>query len=188
MPQFDITTLFQFIYNILTSGFSHSVNASQSLTKIIFWYKVGAYIFIIAGSCFAVVILTKLLKIRSEQTSDLKLAFMNVSPEATEMINPRWQAIADKLESDNQADWQWAIIEADKILDEMVERMGYQGANLGERLKTIEKSDFTSLNEAWEAHKVRNQIAHEPGFVLDKRKASITIGQFEKVFKEFHYI
>jgi len=32
---------------------------------------------------------------------------------------------------------------------------------MGDKLKAVEKSDFNSIELAWEAHKARNMIAHE---------------------------
>lgn len=102
--------------------------------------------------------------------------------------NERWEKIKKKLDSENPSDWNLAIIEADKILDEMLVVMGYVGESVGEKLKTVEPSDFLTLNEAWEAHKLRNQIAHEDDFVLTQREAKAALAKFEQVFKEFHYI
>ncbi len=101
----------------------------------------------------------------------------------------RWEVVEEHVRSDRPADWRHAIIEADTILEEMVKKMGYEGESLGERLKAVEPSDFTSIQSAWEAHKVRNQIAHEgSGFKLSHREAKRIIGLYEQVFKEFEYI
>ena len=103
--------------------------------------------------------------------------------------NDRWQAVLDHVHSENPSDWRLAIIEADNILDEMVTRIGYKGDNLGEKLKSVEPSDFNTLQEAWEAHKVRNKIAHEGlTFKMDHREAKRVVAQFEKVFREFEFI
>ena len=75
------------------------------------------------------------------------------------------------------------------MLTDIVSRMGYSGEGLGEQLKQVEKSDFTTLDKAWEAHKVRNTIAHEGGdFILTQREARRIIGLYEDVFREFHYL
>ena len=81
-------------------------------------------------------------------------------------------------------------MEADIILEEMLEKMGYvKGETIGDKLKTIEKSDFTSLDQAWEAHKIRNMIAHEgTDYILTEREAKRVVGLYEQVFKEFRYI
>src|SRR3990167_5557173 len=82
-----------------------------------------------------------------------------------------------------------AVLEADVLLDEMVTHMGYHGDSLGERLRSVEKSDFVTLDKAWEAHAVRNKIAHEgSAFPLANREAKRVIGLYEEVFREFHYI
>lgn len=101
----------------------------------------------------------------------------------------RWRGVLAKLASDNPSDWKLAIIEADTILDELVATMNLAGTTLGERLKAIEPSDFLTLNQAWEAHKARNRIAHEvDGVPLSLREARRIITLYEQVFKEFAYI
>ena len=103
--------------------------------------------------------------------------------------NERWEMVLNHLESQNPADWRMAILEADNILEDMVKKMGYDGENLGERLKAVEVSDFNNLQNAWEAHKVRNKIAHEgSGFDLTKKEANRIIQLYEKVFREFEFI
>lgn len=101
----------------------------------------------------------------------------------------RFAVVEKHMASENPAEWRLAIIEADTLLEEIVKKMGYEGTTLGEMLKNIEPSDFTTLNEAWGAHKVRNQIAHQgSSFTLTKREAKRVIGLYEKVFREFDII
>ena len=102
--------------------------------------------------------------------------------------NYKWKEILNRIDSFNEADWRVAIIGADTMLDEMLEKMGYHGETIGDRLKAIEESDFLTLDKAWEAHKVRNRIAHEGTFVLTKREARRVIDLYREVFEEFHYI
>lgn len=103
-------------------------------------------------------------------------------------INTRWEEILRLTGSTNEADWIKAIIEADKMLDEVVMSMQLPGESLGERMKNIEVADFPVLQEAWDAHKVRNRIAHEPGFKLSDREVGRVIGLYGKVFRSVHYI
>lgn len=101
----------------------------------------------------------------------------------------RWERVQSHLNSDRESDWRLAILEADVLLDEMVTTMGYHGDSLGEKLKGIEKSDFTTLDFAWEAHAVRNRIAHEGvAFTLTEREAKRVSKLYEDVFNEFKYI
>ncbi|MCD5380986.1 MAG: hypothetical protein LR008_00225 [Candidatus Pacebacteria bacterium] len=105
---------------------------------------------------------------------------------------PRASRLEDILKhsnSENPNDWKLAIIEADIILDNLLKERGYAGKSLGERLKSISPQQLRTLNEAWEAHKIRNRIAHDgPDFVLTKRLMQETIGKYRLVFNEFDIV
>lgn len=89
-------------------------------------------------------------------------------------------------QSENPNDWKLSIIEADIILDQVLKDRGYAGSSLGERLRSITPSQLGSIDDAWEAHKVRNKIAHEGAdFVLTRRIADDTIARYMNVFREF---
>ncbi len=103
--------------------------------------------------------------------------------------NKKWKKVFEHVSSSNPSDWRLSILEADILLGELLTKMGYKGEGIGEQLKSADKSEFLSLNEAWEAHKVRNSIAHEgTEFPLSQREAMRVIGLFEYVFKEFYFI
>ncbi len=107
--------------------------------------------------------------------------------EAPNLENKRWARIVNHLNSENESDWRLAVLEADLILEDMLKNMGYVGETIGDKLKNIEKSDFNTINEAWEGHRVRNLIAHEGGdFTITNREARRVVALYEKVFKEFH--
>jgi len=101
----------------------------------------------------------------------------------------RWEKIEHHINSANSSDWRLAILECDIILDEMLTKMGYHGETLSDKLKGVERSDFLSIDQAWEAHRVRNAIAHEgSNFLITDREARRVVGLYEEVFKEFHYV
>ena len=101
----------------------------------------------------------------------------------------RWKNVVDYVESENPGNWRLAIIEADIMLDELLFSLRLPGNTIGEKLKAVEPSDFLSLNEAWEAHKARNMIAHEgQNYLLNQREARRIISLYEMVFREFEVI
>ncbi|PIR57776.1 MAG: hypothetical protein COU71_02285 [Parcubacteria group bacterium CG10_big_fil_rev_8_21_14_0_10_38_31] len=109
-----------------------------------------------------------------------------ISPEER---HSRWNAIHKHLASPNEVEWRMAIMEADNILDEIITTIGVAGKNLGERLKNMEPSDFNNLQNAWDAHKVRNRIAHEGmKFHITREEAMRVVALYEKIFKEFKFI
>jgi hypothetical protein len=100
----------------------------------------------------------------------------------------KWENVVRHMESPNQNDWKQAILEADMILDDILTGMGYRGESIGEKLKRVATGDMKTLDDAWEAHKVRNHIAHESGFSLGHYEAKQTIARYRNVFEEFYYI
>lgn len=103
--------------------------------------------------------------------------------------NERWERVEQYMTSLNPSDWKIAILEADNILDEIVERMGYKGTTLGERMKNIVASDFPYLEEVWGAHKLRNALAHKgTNLDLTRSEAEQAINIYHRVFKELGYL
>ncbi len=100
--------------------------------------------------------------------------------------NRRWQEVEAHVESTNPNDWKLAIIEADVMLEKMLEEVGFGGNTVADRLRSASGRSFATIEDAWQAHRVRNQIAHGgTDFVLTQKMAQTTIIQFKKVFQEF---
>lgn len=111
------------------------------------------------------------------------------SADPQESKNKRWVYIQELRQSPNVNDWRQAILEADIILEQILEKIGYEGASVGDRLKSIPKGDMISINQAWEAHKVRNIIAHSGAeHQLSRQEVDQVLKNYEKVFREYYYI
>ena len=103
--------------------------------------------------------------------------------------NERWRSALTHLLSNNVNDWRLAIIEADTMLESLTEQLGFKGETLGERLKSVDKDKFRGLNLAWEAHAMRNRIAHEGlEFQFSHNEAKRIIALYEQIFRDYDYI
>lgn len=101
----------------------------------------------------------------------------------------RWGYVKNLFASQNEADWRLAIIEADSMLEDLMMRLGYDGNTLGERLKSADQINFPKLQLAWQAHLIRNKIAHEgSAFKLSKLQAGRVMHWYEEVFKDAKYL
>ena len=109
-------------------------------------------------------------------------------PPSREKNIEEWADILLKSRSQDENQRKFAIIAADSLIEKILAMAGYEGENLGERLKKIESSDLDSLNDLWEAHKVRNRIAHEADYRLTAEDAASAIGRFERALRELKYI
>ena len=103
--------------------------------------------------------------------------------------NPRWRYIQTLIESPNESDWRVAIIESDTMLLEVLAERGYEGDTVAEKLKGATATSFPSIQNAWDAHAVRNEIAHGGSdFPLSQVEARRVIKMFQNVFEELNVI
>lgn len=149
--------------------------------KYILWILIVLCVGIIAHVIYNLTNIRKNTRMKLNQVSDETISI----PLST---NKNWDKVILHVESYNESEWRLAVIEADMMLAELLDTMNLQGDSIGEKLKGIEKSDFNTLDLAWEAHKVRNQIAHDPSFMLTQREARRVVSLFEQVFKEFSFV
>lgn len=113
----------------------------------------------------------------------------NSIPDTNGIINPRWEIVGRYYNSANQSDWKLAILEADIMLYEVLSKSGFQGESIGEMLKNTDRSKLNTLNDAWSAHKIRNEIAHSgTDYILSRNTVERAISEYEKVFDELNYI
>ncbi len=103
--------------------------------------------------------------------------------------NHAWQSVRGKLLSDSPSDWRLGIIEADIYLDKVLDSKNFFGDTLGDKLKNITPDQLPSIQIAWEAHKVRNRIAHDGAdFTLTMPEARRVLSYFEIVFRDLGVI
>ena len=109
-----------------------------------------------------------------------------VPPEAAKEspLGSRWDEIQKHLNSTKEAEWKFAVIEADSLVDHVLKSSGYPGDTMGERLKNIDKSQIVTLDYLWEAHKIRNRLAHDMNYFLRYGEAKRAIQLYEKTLKE----
>ena len=145
---------------------------------------VGISLIFVAIIIYSIV---RILEIQREENDELKheIAHAMAGVEAAPK-NQKWEMILSRADSPTPSEWKVAIIEADAMLDELVDGMGYPGEGLGERLKNADPGLFRTLGSASEAHMIRNRIAHDTLHEeLSQREAKRVISLYEIVFREF---
>lgn len=98
-------------------------------------------------------------------------------------VRESWHKIEEHFYRGGDSDLKVAILEADKLLNEALREAGVMGIQLGDRLKKATTTQVPNLNELWQAHKLRNQIAHEPNFKLKRDLAERALGIYEEALK-----
>ncbi|MBU6414870.1 hypothetical protein KGQ34_01330 [Patescibacteria group bacterium] len=167
-----------------------SQQSGFDFVRIVLWLKFvsGAISAILFAGVVVIVRKTMALANPIEKLEENILQLGRIPNSILEEHSRSWEAVLAKLESVNASDWKFAVIQADSILDDILKHSGFIGETMGDRLKQINASQLDSLNDIWEAHKVRNDLAHSPDRPLSQEEARRVIGQFEKAFRELKFI
>lgn len=80
-----------------------------------------------------------------------------------------------------------AIIEADKLLDNVLKSMLFPGETMGERLK-MAGYKYPGIRDVWTAHRVRNRLVHETDYELRDRDVRETLEDFKRALKELNVL
>ncbi len=98
-------------------------------------------------------------------------------------LQDQWDDILRHTESVREGEWKFAVIEADTILDSVLKNY-FPGDTMGERLMNIDKTKLLSIDGVWEAHKIRNRLAHDTNYFLRHAEALRAIRFYEAALKE----
>lgn len=99
-----------------------------------------------------------------------------------EGIKRRWEEIELMLRKHGEITDKIAILEADKLLDQVLKSMTMPGQTMGERLK-VACFKYPRLQNVWWAHKLRNQLVHESSFSVSHKTARAAVRSFERALK-----
>lgn len=99
-----------------------------------------------------------------------------------EEFRSKWLKIEASI-IDDEASCHLAILNADKLLDSALKARGFAGETMGERMKSA-RNTFSNNNAVWAAHKLRNQIAHEPDVTIKSKTARYALKAFKKALKD----
>jgi hypothetical protein len=173
--------------------FMSAPDADALIAGLLFWWKIYTVLAFAVSALFLFGIIYARIRyeeLRHHQHHEQhEAAERYAHMHSAHSKNDRWQEAVHHADSDNPNDWRLAIIEADIMLEKMLESIGLPGITVGDKLKAASPISFRSIEDAWQAHKVRNEIAHKgTDFVLTKRLAKETIERYRRVFEEFSVI
>lgn len=98
-----------------------------------------------------------------------------------------WRQILKRLKSEDSQQWKIAILEADKILDEILKMSGYLGS-MDDKLVLITPAQLSNIEEIRIAHKISSQIGKDPTFVLSQETAYHAIEIYRQSFVDLNLI
>lgn len=103
-------------------------------------------------------------------------------------LKARWEEVKRHVSSFREGEWKFAIVEADKLVNDVLESAGFEGETIGEKLKAITSEQLQSINSLWDAHKLRNLVVHDANFKVRHTEIRRAIEQYEKSLKELQVL
>ncbi|MGB8815627.1 MAG: hypothetical protein WCC74_00070 [Minisyncoccia bacterium] len=204
--QFIVSFLFTLalIYGFISYFFPISTTGPNVFDKVGYYFSISSYIlisfvakFMIFGIfvaiAFAILTVIWWKKYQDELAKTKEILKISATEKILEKEGYshtlKWQQVLKYANSEAENDWVRAIISADVVLGDLLEGLSLPGDTIGEKLKAVEQGNFQTLDNAWEAHKIRNTIAHSGlDFQLNQREVRRVIGLYETVFQEFKII
>lgn len=110
--------------------------------------------------------------------SVLRMARRKLGTKHVQQLHREWAHVLTINDSSRR------VLEAEKVLDHAFHLLRYTGT-FGEKLRKAERL-LSNYQPLWDAHKLRNKIAHEPGFIVSDKDAERAVRQFEKALNSLY--
>lgn len=161
------------------------VLAQYPWRAILFSIKIGAVALSAWGVYGIIRLVQKMMVLRTQLTAAPETPEEKGMTQDEKEIYRAWRAVEEQLISSNASDWKLAVMSADAAMGEALEDMKIEGATMADKLKALGESHrLRSYEMLWDAHKVRNEIAHEPRRMLSQEEARRIVQHFADALKE----
>jgi hypothetical protein len=111
-----------------------------------------------------------------EETSE----FFSSQSYGARVISKQWDKIMKHLDSDSEAEYKLAVIEADDFLKAVLDEWGYEGGTFEEMISSASQFFKDNKLQITTAHEVRNSIVYNPDLVITKEQAAGILDIYHK--------
>lgn len=163
------------------------INLSNSFLNSGFFWFIKFILAIYSVVLFVDIIL--LLVVRG-LGGDLKDALKGTQMplQSKDTMQKDWQAIEKRLKTGEVSQFKLAILESDNLVDSVLMDLGFEGANMKERLDKANANQIEQIDNLIEAHKIRNKIIYDSNFVLDKKETNRVMNLYREFLEELEMI
>lgn len=127
----------------------------------------------------------KALKTRPKFLSLKKLKQASGAPRIDAYIKEQWDRIMKHASGGTPQEFTLAIIDADKLVDEVLKTSGVPGDQMADKLEWVtKKTQLKTADKIWQAHRIRNELVHTTGFKISERDARNVLNAYQEFFKE----
>ena len=156
---------------------------SLSIQEEIIWIKIGFFVF--SGILFVIILLslfsTKWMKYRFFEDF---VGFFTFKPIGVSRLVKTWNKISKRLELKSEDEYKMAVLEAEEILDNVLEKMGYFGKNLKEKIDKLPLVAVSNIDSLKDISEIRKRIVYNPDQELSLDEAKKILDVFEQSLKD----
>lgn len=99
-----------------------------------------------------------------------------------------WKQIKERIASSDPEEWKKAILEADKILNEIFKMSGYLGHRLEDKLALITSEQLANVEQVKQAHQIAHKIHGDPSYDLAFEDALAVLRIYKEAFRDLRLI
>jgi len=191
-PLFDPTYInIEYFFDKIVDSVGPIINF---LTDPNTWDKIGIFSMLVSILALFIIIfsLVRMYEIQVFDKEEIEHEINHALAKDKEMertLNPRWKYILTLIDSPNESDWRISIIEADTLLEETFKDKGLVGDSMSELLEEAKSNGYMGIQGAWDAHLIRNRIAHEgQNFPLTQVEGRRIIKLYQNIFEYLEVI
>lgn len=97
-------------------------------------------------------------------------------------LKKSWGMVSEGLILGNESHWRTAVIRADAVLDMALRARRFPGQTMAQRMARAAKK-YPEVEEAFKAHRLRNELAHNPMKKLSEKETRWALLIFERALR-----
>ncbi len=99
-----------------------------------------------------------------------------------------WHKIVERSKQPDETEWKMAILEADKLLDDVLRSSGYNQPTVDDRFNALSMELISNYDQVMQAHEVRGKVSKDPEFSLTHAEAIEILKIYKKALQELGLI
>ncbi|MDD2913483.1 MAG: hypothetical protein PHH17_00125 [Candidatus Pacebacteria bacterium] len=113
---------------------------------------------------------------------------LTYSPLKEGKFKKEWKSILEKFNTGIEGEQKMAIIKADEMLNDVLEKLDFKGDFIVEKLRTMTSENLKNIDDVWQAHKIRDNIVYDPDYKLPLQESKKAIDAYMAAFQNLDVI
>lgn len=110
--------------------------------------------------------------------------FFTFRPYGTRLVDDDWRQIKKRLLTQDPSQLRLAVIEAERLVDDVLQRLSFEGNGLAEKLEKPRAEIFSDIDAMKEADFIYQKIIGDRQYAPDYQETKKTILAFEQGLKD----